>query len=419
MQSNDETEGKGKRSGKKSKLSEITTSVVDLPKGWKEKLLALGPDSLAKVLAELANDGQITASQIKKARQNLPSFSSAKWTELAPQFDLSPDLSHIIFDSFSIPSVFLPPSFHETTAEAAWRIQDVYQERPLQVREQVRVRALDAYLIPIVALFHGRIINRPEDPITTAYSSGGEVEHELVMIGGMLFFVILRFRGEDDIAQLFLELLSAAEMNKNVEFEGLRVYGLLTDMETFHFYSYDQTQKKFAFDEMLRVNSTREMFIADMISVTNKVFTVILFAYTEGLAAIVKKSRERRPVSPIGSSPTEQLFGIHTDDNVSQKETHCAHDSKSTEQWEMAFALVAQCVNKFKEPVRTIEDVEKKSCEAVALLTKSVLSIPRVSDYSGEADLSNENELRTLARRVVREKYMKEVERHIRATDAA
>ena len=27
-------------------------------------------------------------------------------------------------------------------------------------------------------------------------------------------------------------------------------------------------------------------------------------------------------------------------------------------------------MNKFKEPVHTIEDVEKQSCEAVALLTK-------------------------------------------------
>ena len=58
---------------------------------------------------------------------------------------------------------------------------------------------------------------------------------------------------------------AAAEMNKNAEFEGLRVYGLLTDLQSFHFYSYDQSQRKFAFDEMLQASPTREMFVADMI----------------------------------------------------------------------------------------------------------------------------------------------------------
>jgi hypothetical protein len=43
---------------------------------------------------------------------------------------------------------------------------------------------------------------------------------------------------------------------------------------------------------------------------------------------------------------------------------------KSTEQWELALAFANQCLNKFLEPVRTIEDVERQSCEAIGLLTK-------------------------------------------------
>jgi len=54
-------------------------------------------------------------------------------------------------------------------------------------------------------------------------------------------------------------------MNKNAKFEGLRVYGLLTDLQAFHFYSYDQSRGKFAFDETLHASSTREMFTTDMI----------------------------------------------------------------------------------------------------------------------------------------------------------
>ncbi|KAI0248593.1 hypothetical protein BJV78DRAFT_1276522 [Lactifluus subvellereus] len=392
--------------GKKRKADEaaaaIATSIedVDLPNGWMEKLLALGPN-LAGVLAALANEGKISDSQFKKARIDLPSFSSTQWSELAPNFGLSKNLKFGNFDSFSIPAVFLPLSFHETTAKVAWCIQDVYQEQHDQERE-TRVRLFDTYIIPIVGLFQGRVIDMPEQPMSTAYSSGGEVEHELIMIGGILFFVIkMKFGSEreDNIAQLFLELLSAAEMNKQAKFEGLRVHGLLTDLQCFYFYSYDPIQKRFAFDEMLLVNTTRDAFIADMIHVTNKVFSIILFAYMEGLAALVKASCERPPVSPTGSLHTQQMLHNHTDDN-----THSG-PYKSTEQWEFALNFAMQCLSKFQEPVNSVEDVEKQSCGAIGLLTKSVCSIPRVSHYSGKEDPSTEDELGALAHCIVHTEY--------------
>lgn len=160
----------GKSRGKKRKAHEaaIATSIQGAP-GWMQQLLVLGPDGpdLAYVLAALANTGNISPSQIKKARIGLPSFSAAKWTEVAPQFGLSDDLATAKFDSYPITPVLLPPSFHETIAEAAWRIQDVYQERVSQEREEVRVRAFDTYLIPIVGLFQGRVIDKPEHPMTS------------------------------------------------------------------------------------------------------------------------------------------------------------------------------------------------------------------------------------------------------------
>ena len=57
------------------------------------------------------------------------------------------------FDSFSIAPVLLPPSFHETTAEVAWRFQDVYQERFSQEREEVRIRVFDAVCPTVVEFF--------------------------------------------------------------------------------------------------------------------------------------------------------------------------------------------------------------------------------------------------------------------------
>ena len=112
------------------------------------------------------------------------------------------------------------PYFHETTAEAAWHILDVYQKQLSQDREEAQIRVFDLYnsfaclhytkyIISIFGLFQGQIINKPEHlVISTTYPSWGEVKHEvgvllkilcqlsdrdliqLFMIGGILFFVI-------------------------------------------------------------------------------------------------------------------------------------------------------------------------------------------------------------------------------------
>ena len=51
-------------------------------------------------------------------------------------------------------------------------------------------------------------------------------------------------------------------------FEGLRIYGLLTDLNGFHFYSYDPTEKKFYLDEKMYVDASRLPFLSGMIAGT-------------------------------------------------------------------------------------------------------------------------------------------------------
>ena len=132
---------------------------------------------------------------------------------------------------------------------------------------------------------------------------------------------------------------------------------------------------------------------------TNKIFSVILFAYTEGLGVWCA-----RPPTLCKTS-----------------------DSKSAEQLGVALDIAKQCLSKFKEPVNSIEHAETKSCEAIRLLTRryahdyhvvlhyplglilrycsSVRSIPRASYYTGEQDPSNEDELRALSRDIVHTEY--------------
>ena len=53
-------------------------------------------------------------------------------------------------------------------------------------------------------------------------------------------------------------------MNKSINFKELRIYGLLTDLIRFKFYSYDPTTKQFCFDEMIVINVKRIDASSDM-----------------------------------------------------------------------------------------------------------------------------------------------------------
>ena len=189
----------GKRKAKKQKVTvEDTTVLVDLEEGWVTKLLELSGDELAKLLGDIANHGKIKTAAIKKARSSLPSFSGAKWTDFAENFGLPDKLENSRFEQVTTPVFSLPPSVHELMFEAAWRTQDVYQERQAQRREAARIRIMDPvcqqlvkslciailvyaqYLVRIIGLFQGRIIDKPEqDMLETEYATGGEVQHEV------------------------------------------------------------------------------------------------------------------------------------------------------------------------------------------------------------------------------------------------
>jgi len=153
------------------------------------------------------------------------------------------------------------------------------------------------YIVPILGLFQGRVIDEPEQAMEgTQYSTGGDVEHEILMIGGILFFVIelkLGYLTPNDLAQLFLELLSAAEQNNQLDFAGLRIYGLLTNLTNFKFYSYDPTTKQFCCDEEITIETKRITGFSDMIDVSNKIFGIILTAYMDGLRAITRRRKDR------------------------------------------------------------------------------------------------------------------------------
>lgn len=58
---------------------------------------------------------------------------------------------------------------------------------------------------------------------------------------------------------------AAAKANQRAGFPDLHIYGLLTDLEDLKFYAYDPVTERFAFDESLDVNVTRDHAFTDMV----------------------------------------------------------------------------------------------------------------------------------------------------------
>ncbi|KIM49600.1 hypothetical protein M413DRAFT_112482 [Hebeloma cylindrosporum] len=376
---------------------------LDFRKGVRDAFLGLNDEELALVLADIANHAGLSNAAFKKARSELPSFSDTRWTEYAQEFGLPEQVEDLSLEGFKTPTYWLPPSLHRSMFENVWCWQDVYREKVDQAREATSVRLLEPYLVPIIALFHGRIFDKPEQTMRPRkYSSGGGVEHEFFMIGGILFLVIeLKHRHLDanNLSHLFLELLSAAEMNSGHKFSGLRVYGLLTDLVNFKVYSYNPSTRKFAFDEQILINIRRPEAATGMVDVVNKIFGLVLSAYIDGLRAILQVNHTRAKSNDFSlESSAPALKHVWEAAEVS--------DRKSTPHWEVALELAISCVEKLKEPAHTLQDIEERGNLAIELLTRSVRSIPRPGAFSGgDVDPPAPAEVKAMAAKIVDEKY--------------
>jgi hypothetical protein len=221
---------------------------MNLDNGLRLAFSELTADEQTALLADFANSASLPNSAFKKARVDLPSFCAAKWSTFAEEFGLPTDAGELKLKSFHTPKYQLPPSLHQAMFANAWRWQDVYREKIDQEMEEDRLRLLEPvcqpnsdnmrrtddwlmmqYIVPIVALFQGRVIDKPEQAmLETTYSTGGEVKHkvsmsflcaspvtyisQMFMVGGVLFFVI-EFKPDrptkHNLVQLLLELLCA------------------------------------------------------------------------------------------------------------------------------------------------------------------------------------------------------------------
>ena len=128
-------------------VDEIIDS-MNLKEGLRSAVLELTPDQLTALLADLANSANLSTAAFKKARVDLPSFSTVKWSQFAAELKLPRTPSLLRLVSFQTPRYRLPLSLHQVMFENAWRWQDVYREKVDQEREETRVRLLEPVCRP-------------------------------------------------------------------------------------------------------------------------------------------------------------------------------------------------------------------------------------------------------------------------------
>ena len=83
----------------------------NLHKGFRAEVLELTDDELVALFASLAN---LWTATFKKTRVDLPSFSTAKWTEFAKEPGLPLDAPYLQLVPFTTQKYRLPPLLHET-----------------------------------------------------------------------------------------------------------------------------------------------------------------------------------------------------------------------------------------------------------------------------------------------------------------
>ena len=103
-----------------------------------------GRARVAKASLTVAYLGGLTIPDLQAYSQTVPSFSKARWENIAPQFGLAADKGMTQLELFTVPRASLPPSFHREVMKNSALWLDVYQETESHNQEAARVRLMDA-----------------------------------------------------------------------------------------------------------------------------------------------------------------------------------------------------------------------------------------------------------------------------------
>ncbi|KAJ7913897.1 hypothetical protein B0H13DRAFT_460479 [Mycena leptocephala] len=262
------------------------------------------------------------ARKFKKLRlTRLPSF---QWRDLALTYHLGDNFQLLpknCQDSFEVPECFLPFTLHRRVKCEGWIKMDVNGDVGLQ--NEAELVNIGQYAIEaVVSLFSGRIVNKSEASLpSTLHSSGGRVEFQLYTLGSILL-VVAEFNQHtltnDNAAQLFAEMISAAENNQA---PCQRVHGMLSNMDYHHFFSYSPVTKKFTQGRAFSTAAIQRLQRLNlMVQVINYLFSICLDALLEYVLLSKKLSSTRRDQTHELLSQAQQQLQMQPDVEITVEE---------------------------------------------------------------------------------------------------
>ncbi|SJL12808.1 uncharacterized protein ARMOST_16239 [Armillaria ostoyae] len=236
-----------------------------------------------------------------------------RWIKVARRLNISqryhsPEELKDTLTQFTPPHIFLPPSCHTT-----WKILN-YIPYPIFHGRHMTGQGILSGLLDIISTFKKHIDILREEPITGNYSLTDPlqpVSYQVLMQDQIKLVVIvvnqLSRPNLGEYTRLFTELYAASQCNTN-DFDedrmpkfSSRVYGLLTDTAQFSFFSYDPITSTFQKDENLYVKPGSMTAPCDTIKVSEKFFSILMYAYNELLDDLL---------SSANSVPKENLQRI-------------------------------------------------------------------------------------------------------------
>ena len=149
----------------------------------------VSPETALLLLLRKYNTDEFTLKRLAELKVNR-SYSTVKYTEIAPLFNLDPRMKTSDFRSLQIHRSRIPKSLlHQTLANT--QASDMqYGGIAEHDNESARCGYLNGLFSAIVCLFKKRIVNKPEQKLAGGVANRGEIEFQYVALDSIIVLFV-------------------------------------------------------------------------------------------------------------------------------------------------------------------------------------------------------------------------------------
>ena len=149
----------------------------------------VSPETALLLLLRKYNIDEFTLKRLAELKVNR-SYSTVKYTEIAPLFNLEPQMKTADFWSLQIHRSRIPKSLLRQTLANIQASDMQYGGIAEHDNESARCGYLNGLFSAIVCLFKKRIVNKPEQKLTCGVANRGEIEFRYVALDSIIVLFI-------------------------------------------------------------------------------------------------------------------------------------------------------------------------------------------------------------------------------------